>query len=241
MKHQVFKALTAGTVFAGLIVTGLLFGSKPGLADNNNNGGPDEKQMIRIGLAFASSAGIQLNLNGKDQDMVGLGSYLVNVAGDCNGCHTADPSTEYSATGNPYLLHPVFSGTKQVNAATYLGGGSFFGFFPGVDDAHPVPINSRNLTPDSTGRPEGHTLSDFKQILRTGVDMDHSHPSCSGSGPANCLRFPFNGDLLQVMPWPNFQNLTDRQLNAIYAFLSAIPCLEGDPGVVPPDPGPRCH
>jgi hypothetical protein len=39
------------------------------------------------------------------------------------------------------------------------------------------------------------------------------------------------------MPWPNFQNLTDRQLEAIYTFLSAIPCLEGGPG----EPANRCH
>jgi hypothetical protein len=240
--HKFYRTLTAAAVFAALIVAGMLFGSKSGQAANDNNGAQDEKQMIKIGLAFASSAGITLNMTGKDPDMVGLGSYLVNVAGDCNGCHTSDPTMEYAPRGNPYLLFPAFSGTKQVNAATYLGGGSSFGLFPGVDDAHPVPIISRNLTPDSTGRPEGHTLSEFKQILRTGIDMDNVHPSCSGSGPANCLAFPFNGALLQVMPWPNFQNLTDRQLDAIYAFLSAIPCLEGDPGVDPSAPPPyRCH
>ncbi|HEV8413858.1 MAG TPA: hypothetical protein VGQ49_09710 [Bryobacteraceae bacterium] len=239
MKREFLKALAAGAVFAGLIAGGLLLGTKPGQAANDNNGSQDEKQMIQTGLAFASSAGISLNMNGKDPDMVGLGSYLVNVAGDCNGCHTNNPATEYTTPGNPYLLRPVFSGTKQINAATYLGGGSVFGPLPGVDNAHPVPIISRNLTPDKTGRPEGgNTLSDFKLILRTGVDLDHAHPSCptSGTAPANCLHFPFNGELLQVMPWPNFQNMTDRQLEAIYTFLSAIPCLEGGPG----EPPNRC-
>jgi hypothetical protein len=235
MKRQFFKALTAGTVFAGLIVGGILFGSKPGLADNDNNGAQDEKQMIQIGLAVASSAGIQLNMNGKDRDMVGLGSYLVNVIGDCNGCHTNNPATEYSSTGNPYLLPPVFNGTKTINSKTYLGGGSDFGSFgPGPK----AEIISRNLTPDSTGRPEGgNTLSDFKLIIRTGKDLDHRHPSCSASVTTDCLSFPFNGDLLQVMPWPNFQNMTDRQLEAIYTFLSAIPCLEGGPG----EPPNRCQ
>jgi hypothetical protein len=33
------------------------------------------------------------------------------------------------------------------------------------------------------------------------------------------------------------QNLTDRQLDAIYTFLSAIPCLEGGPG----EPPNRCQ
>jgi hypothetical protein len=238
VKSQFFKALTAGAVFSGVIVAGLLFGSKSGQAANDNNGAQDEKQMIRIGLAFASSAGIELNMTGKDPDMVGLGSYLVNVAGDCNGCHTANPATEYAPGGNPSLLPganpPFFNGHKKINSDTYLGGGSSFGSFgPGPN----AEIISRNLTPDSTGRPEGGaTLSDFKLIMRTGADLDHRHPSCTDEITTNCLSFPFNGDLLQVMPWPNFQNLTDRQLDAIYAFLSAIPCLEGGPG----EPANRC-
>jgi len=99
-----------------------------------------------------------------------------------------------------------------------------------------VPIVSRNLTPDYTGMAEGgHTLYEFMQIMRTGVDMDHAHPNCPTNTPV-CLPPPFNGDLLQVMPWPNFQNMTDRQLTAIYAYLSAIPCLEGGPG----EPADRC-
>src|ERR1043165_7622238 len=163
MKHQLFRALTAGTVFAGLIVGGILLSSKSGQAANDNNGAQDEKQMIQIGLSFASSAGITLNMTGKDPDMVGLGSYLVNVSGDCNGCHTADPSTEYAPGGNPYLLRgpnpPFFSGRKQVNPKTYLGGGSFFAKLGKGDAAN---IISRNITPDKTGLPEGgNTLTDF--------------------------------------------------------------------------------
>src|SRR5580765_7303665 len=104
LKSQLFKALTAGALFSAVVLAGLLIGTKPGQAANDNNGAQDEKQMIQVGLAFASSAGIQLNMYGKDPDMVGLGSYLVNVAGDCNGCHTAVPSTEYATGGNPYLL-----------------------------------------------------------------------------------------------------------------------------------------
>jgi hypothetical protein len=234
------RTLTAAAVFGAVIMAGVLIDSKTGQAANDNNGAQDEKQMIQTGLSFAASAGLQLNMTGKDPDMVGLGSYLVNVAGDCNGCHTNSPVTEYSPTGNPYLLPPVFNGTKTINTSTYLGGGSIFGPLPGVSGVPSVNIVSRNLTPDKTGRPEGgNTFSDFKLIMRTGKDLDHAHPSCpsSGTAPANCLHFPINGELLQVMPWPNFQNLTDRQLEAIYTFLSAIPCLEGGPG----EPANRCH
>ena len=218
-KFQPFRTVTAGVAFAGLLIVGMSVIPVRGRADNDNNAAQDEKAMIRIGLSFASSRGITLNMNGKDPDMVGLGSYLVNVTGDCNGCHTANPMTEYTAPGNPYLLHPPqgpFTGTTTINAATYLGGGSYFATLPTTSGT--FDIYSRNLTPDYTGLPEGgHTLSDFIQIMRTGVDMDHLHLN---------LAAPLNGTVLQVMPWPNFQNMTDRNLTAIYAFLSAIPCID---------------
>jgi hypothetical protein len=38
-------------------------------------------------------------------------------------------------------------------------------------------IISRNLTPDASGKPEGHTLGEFLTIMRTGVDMDQRHPN----------------------------------------------------------------
>ena len=70
--------------------------------------------------------------------------------------------------------------------------------------------------------------------MRHGTDFDHIHPSCTGVGtPANCLSFPFNGDLLQVMPWPAFANMTDRDLLAIYTYLSAIPRNPGPSGLDP--------
>jgi hypothetical protein len=36
-------------------------------------------------------------------------------------------------------------------------------------------------------------------------------------------------DLLQVMPWPVFQDLNDRDLRAIYEYLRAIPSLPSTP------------
>jgi hypothetical protein len=232
------KTLLGSAAFAALLIVGMSAVLPSGRADNDNNGAQDEKQMIQTGLAVAANTGITLNMSHKDPDLVGLGSYLVNVAGDCNGCHTADPSTEYKPGGNPYLLPgpnpPFFSGRKQINPATYLGGGSDFGSFGKGPNAE---IISRNLTPDKTGLPEGgNTLTDFIQIMRTGIDLDHAHPSCSATITNNCLDFPFNGALLQVMPWPALQNMTDRQLTAMYTFLSAIPCLEGGPR----EPAHRC-
>jgi hypothetical protein len=98
-------------------------------------------------------------------------------------------------------------------------------------------IVSRNLTPDKSGLPEGgHTLAEFIQIMRTGVDMDLAHPNCPTNAP-NCMPPPFDGNKLQIMPWPDYRLMTDRQLRAVYSYLSAIPCLEGGPG----EPFPRCY
>lgn len=225
--------------FVVLVLIGTLIGYRSGRADNDNNGSQDEMLMIQTGLSVAASTGIQLNMSNKDPNMVGLGSYLVNVTSDCNLCHSpAFITSSFSPGGNPYNLPgptpPYFSGKKQVDATVYLGGNQFLGTLgPGPNGQ----IISRNLTPDKTGQPEGHSLSDFILIMKTGVDLDHVHPSCSASITNNCLAPPINGALLQVMPWSAFQDMTDRQLTAIYTYLSAIPCLEGGPG----EPSPRCH
>ena len=207
------------------------------LATPDNNGSQDEKLMIQQGLTEAANIGIILNIGKQDPDMVGLGSYLVNVTSACNVCHSpVFITTSFTTAGNPYLLPPVYSGKKQADPRYYLGGNQNFG--PPVAGA--ASIISRNLTPDKNGQPAGVTLADFMAIMKTGIDLDHAHPTCpSGTLNTNCLPFPFKGALLQVMPWPFFQSMTDRQLTGIYTYLSTIPCLEGGPGE-PVAPATRC-
>ena len=200
--------------------------------NNQGNQGNDDESKIKQGFAIAP---VPLNLEGKNRALVGLGSYIVNAQSDCNGCHSAGPPTEFVVPhGNPYFLSPPFSGTIEINPQTYLAGGRDFGPFPGGPGSIPH-LYSRNLTPDKTGLPEGgHTFAEFLEIMRHGLDFDHIHPSCTGVGtPANCLPFPFNGDLLQVMPWPIYANMTDRDLLAIYTYLSAIKCNPGPSGLDP--------
>jgi hypothetical protein len=113
-------------------------------------------------------------------------------------------------------------------------GGQDFGAYPAPNS--PLHIFTRNLTPDITGNPEGgHTLSEFMQIMRTGIDFDHIHPTCPPNSPQtnHCVPYPFDGSLLQIMPWPAFQSMTDLELQAIYEYLSAIPCVDT---VVPDQP-----
>jgi len=49
------------------------------------------------------------------------------------------------------------------------------------------------------------------------------------------------------MPWPNFKDLTDHEIRAIYEYLKALPCVQGNyPGAagaaagIPPEPANRC-
>ena len=205
----------------------------------------DDESRIQQGYAIAP---VPLNLVGKNRALVGLGSYLVNSAADCNGCHTAGgfPNFNYASGGNPY-----FGQKTVVDPTVYLSGGQFFGFVgtpTGPLGYMGPPIISRNLTPDKNGKPEGgHTLSEFKQIIRHGTDFDHIHPTCTpdqltaieGGATPVCIPTspdnPVDGDLLQVMPWPTFANLNDHDIEAIYEYLSAIPCIDNT--TIPGPPG----
>ena len=223
-REFVKPAVCAGAALALIVVTGTLIRSPRVHADDENS----EESKVQQGFAVAP---VRLNLAGKNRALVGLGSYLVNAAGDCNACHNAGPgNNQFLDGGNPYFGQP-----KMINQATYLGGGRDFGPVVPGGSAH---IITRNLTPDKTGLPEGgETFAEFVQIMRTGVDLDHLHPTCApGVINASCVPAPFDGDLLQIMPWFNFQDMTDHDLRAIYEYLSAIPCVAG-----PSAPDPRHH
>jgi hypothetical protein len=146
---------------------------------------------------------VKLDLEGKNPALVGLGSYLVNAVGGCNDCHTC-PS--YKPGHNPYgpPFGPPGGGDGQVNSTNYLAGGVLFA---------PPGVTSANLTPAKKGgQPEqGNSFAQFEHLIRTGHDPDEGNR------------------ILQVMPWPVFRNMTDRDLHAIYEFLSAIPPAQ--PGV----------
>ncbi len=227
-KRHLLQTTEAIAVLATVVLIGLT--SSPGVRASDDD---SEESKIQQGFAIAP---VPLNLAGKNRALVGLGSYIVNAQSDCDGCHNSGPGANvFTANGNPYLLLQPFgpyAGRKLINQATYLGGGRDFGAYP----ADPFPhIISRNLTPDKTGRPEGgHTLAEFIQIIRTGVDMDNLHPTCTNGSNGHCLPQPFDGSRLQIMPWPSYQDMTDHDLQAIYEYLSAIPCVAG-----PPAPDPR--
>ncbi len=73
---------------------------------------------VQQGLAIAP---LPLNLQGRNRALVGLGSYIVNAQGDCNGCHTVE-FNPYIDGGNPFVGE-----LEMIDPAKYLVGGSAFG------------------------------------------------------------------------------------------------------------------
>jgi hypothetical protein len=150
----------------------------------------------RIGLEIAP---LHLDLRGKNRKLVGLGSYLVNAVADCWDCH-ADPAFTPPGTPDPEFAaggDPFLGQPEQIELRGYLRGGRAFG-----------PFVSRNLRPEiGTGLPAGHTFAEFVDIIRHGTDFDHP------------------GQLLQVMPWPAYKNMSDTDIQAIYVYLTALPAV----------------
>src|SRR5216684_3877274 len=224
-RGQRFRALCVTVACGGVAMAGMLLNSPRGKAEDR---GDESDSRIEQGFEIAP---VHLSLEGKNRALVGLGSYIVNAQADCDGCHSTGPPTEFARGGNPYFGQP-----EKVNPATYLGGGRNFGPISGP----PSPdIVSRNLTPSTkTGLPEGdHTFEEFLTIFRTGKDFDHLHPTCTGAPNSGCVPMPFDGELLQIMPWPIQQHMTDRDIRAIYEYLKAIPCIQGN---YPGEPADRC-
>ena len=241
------------TVTAAAALVFVVTMSSMSLADHDRDKIDDRDKIkestVQQGFAASPIPKDKLNLTGKNPYLVGLGSYLVNAAADCNGCHSFPrflrpggtvPGTNGNFTGNvtsrgsdprygnPYLDGPEQSLTRQLKANTnvdhFLAGGRCFGFFM-----------SRNLTPDDSGKPRGLTEAEFIQVMRQGKDIscDPNRPNpptyggvvdpvCStpeglGAGVS------FNPDVLQTMSWPTYHSMTDTDLKAIYAYLSALP------------------
>src|SRR6266446_8727888 len=104
------RILIIAETLVGLVLIVALMDGTRGKAQSS-----DSDSRIQLGFA---NAPVTLQLKGKNRALVGLGSYLVNVAGDCNACHNPGPGNNQFVTGgNPYQGQP-----KIINQETYLGG-----------------------------------------------------------------------------------------------------------------------
>jgi hypothetical protein len=152
----------------------------------------DERDDVRHGAGRGARAArglaispVPLSLEGKtgrERMLIGLGSYIVNAASDCGGCHSSPAG--FLAGGNPFSL-----GAGQV-------------------------VRSRNLTPDpTTGLPLSR--DQFFASVRTGRDFHAGQTR-----------------VLVVMPWTTLRWASDLDLDAIYAYLRAVPPVKN---AIPPD------
>lgn len=121
---------------------------KQGLAASPNDA--INESVVEQGFAASPIPEELLNFKGKNRELVGLGSYIVNASADCNGCHTFPrflrpggtvPGTNGNATGNvmglgsnPKYGNPYLDGPEQrlngqlkanTNADTTHGTASF--------------------------------------------------------------------------------------------------------------------
>jgi len=146
---------------------------------------------------------------GADMSKVERGKYLVNVA-VCNDCHSPKVfSPEGIPSPDPKLLLSGHQATEALPAYQkewtapgqwILMSKSFTAFVGpwGVSFA-------ANLTPDDQTGIGLWTEDIFKAALRSGKHMGQGRP------------------ILPPMPWPNFAQMTDDDLSAIYAYLRTLP------------------
>jgi hypothetical protein len=203
---------TSLVIFWITVVTGGIAGAQQAISPSR----------IQQGFAASPIPKSRLNFAGKVPAQVAIGSYLVNGVADCSGCHSfpkflphGDAAGSNPAAGDPFQGTPRSQSISEqlranFNVSHYLAGGECFG-----------PVMSRNLTPDATGRPLGLTESEFINVMRTGEDI-----ACKNN-PSNpiCTLDPDTA-VLQTMPWPAYHSMTDADIEAIYAYLSALPSAQ---------------
>jgi mono/diheme cytochrome c family protein len=169
-------------------------------------------------LAAVTSADTPAAKADPQTEKVKRGKYLVTVGG-CNDCHTPmkmtpdgpAPDMEWMLAGHPEGA-PDPGGTLGPNdlaltATDLTTWKQQFG-----------TVYTRNLTPDKTGLGDW-TEAQFVKTLRTGRHQ--------GDGRA----------LLPPMPWIGYAEMTDEDLQAVWAYLRTLKPIRNvvpDPRVPPP-------
>lgn len=145
-------------------------------------------------------------------DQVARGKYLVTVGG-CNDCHTPwkmgakgpEPDMTRMLSGHPSNL--VMEAPKKSKDDLWLWSGAA----TNTAFAGPWGISyARNLTPDQVSGLGIWDEAMFIKTLRTGRHMGVSRP------------------LLPPMPWPNYAQMSDQDLKAVYAYLRSIPPVRNE-------------
>lgn len=162
--------------------------------------------MLMLGVA-TPSAGEEVASAASADSKVVRGKYLVTIAA-CHDCHTPlqngpngpEPDMSRMLSGHPESL--------VMPAAPVLPAGPWTASFAATNTAWAGPWGvsfTANLTPDPETGLGRWTLRNFKDTIRSGRHL--------GRGRA----------ILPPMPIPMYKQMTDADLEAVFAYLRSIP------------------
>ena len=138
------------------------------------------------------------------------GEYLVQITG-CHDCHTPfvmgpsgpEPDMSRMLSGHPQDLAMPQPPELPEGPWVWLGAGTNTAF------AGPWGLSyAINLTPHQNTGIGIWTEEMFVDSIRKGRHMGHARP------------------VLPPMPWPAYQNMTDEDLESIFAYLKSIPEID---------------
>ena len=155
--------------------------------------------------------------------MIRRGEYLVTVMG-CGDCHAPKKMTPQGPAPDMDRYLSGYNSTEPLGSYDKnLAKTGQWVVFNGQNTAFIGPWGvsfAANLTPDATGI-GNWSFGQFDKAMRQGKfkGLDNSRP------------------LLPPMPWPNYTNMTDTDMKAVFAYLKSLkPVNNVVPSNIPPAP-----
>jgi hypothetical protein len=185
--------------------------------------------FVLVTLVFAIPSVVRGKEHGKagtDKDKAERGKYLVTFGG-CNDCHTPWIMTEKGPAPDPKRTlsgHPADIEVPPPPVGE--GPWNWHGLASNTGFSGPWGKSfADNLTPDNETGIGEWTAKEFIQTLRSGRHRGKGAP------------------LLPPMPWFNYANASDADLEAIFAYLKSLPPIRNKvPDSAPAaPPGPRAR
>ncbi|GAB4020381.1 c-type cytochrome [Spirosoma koreense] len=155
--------------------------------------------------------------------LIKRGEYLVAIAG-CADCHAPKKMTPQGPAPDRDRFLSGYDGAQPLGTydKNLVKTGQWV-LFNGQNTAFVGPWGvsfAANLTPDATGI-GNWSLEQFSRAMRQG--------KFKGAATGR--------PLLPPMPWPNYTNLTNEDMKAVFAYLKSLkPIANSVPAPVPPTP-----
>lgn len=156
-----------------------------------------------------------------EQDKIERGEYLVTTIG-CGDCHSPKKMTDKGPVPDMEHYMSGYNATQTVPAfdTKVMQRDHVVMFTPdNTATAGPWGVSfAANLTPDQTGI-GNWTLDNFKRAMKQGKfkGLENSR------------------ELLPPMPWQNYKNLKDDDIEAMFVYLKSLkPVSNAVPNAVPP-------